>query len=310
MVSAFVVLFAVVVGIISFAFLRDYWEENVALPNSTALQVGDTTFDLDYFTRRTEFFLGQTGLGGQVDISQVNAIIGVIAGVLEQEELLRQRAGPDLGISASTAEIEQQIADTLGVSLADREQFEQAYQAQVESSGLSGREFWEMTRASVLSQKVTLAFDNSVPVTLEQVNLRQIQVVTEDDAATVRERLDAGGDFGWVAWELSQDEATKEGGGERGWVVHEELDQSYADEVFALEAGTVSEPIETATGFFIFEVTERDPAHEVSESQRSAVGGSYYTFWLAEQSTLLPTTDFIRSDPDKLRWAVEKAFAL
>lgn len=309
-VAAFVAFLVVLGGIIGFAFLQDYWEENVSLPNSTALQVGDTTFDLDYFAHRMEPYARQIGAQGQVDFSQLNAIVGVIVGVLEQEELLRQRAGPDLGISVSTAEIEQQIADGLGASLDNRELFDQLYQAEVQRSGLSDQEFWEMTRASVLSQKVALAFNNAVPGTLEQVNLRLIRVATEDEAGAVRERLEAGEDFGEVARELSLDEATKEAGGELGWLAHDELDLSYGDKVFALEAGTVSEPVETADGFFIFEVMEKDPAREVSETQRSAIGGGYYSLWVDEQRTLLPTVDFVRSDPDKLRWAVEKAFGL
>ncbi len=306
-VAAFVLLFAIIGGIIGFAFLQDYWEENVSLPNSTALQVGETTFDLDYFAHRMEPYASLIGTQDQVDL---NDIIDYVASELEGEELLRQQAGPDLGISVSTTEVEQQIADGLGVSLENRELFDQSYQAEADSSGLSDREYWETWRASVLSQKVALAFNNAVPATLEQVNLRLIRVATEDEAGSVRERLDAGEEFGELARELSLDEGTKEAGGELGWVAREELDLSYREKVFALEAGTVSEPVETGDGFFIFEVTEKDPAREVSEEQRSTIADAYYAFWLSEQGTLLPTIDFVRSDPDKLNWVVKKAFGL
>lgn len=309
-VAAFVVLLAAIVGIIGFAVLQDYWEENVSLPNSTALQVGDTTFDLDFFVERTKLLVRQSGLQGQIDSSQVLSVIGFVGSVLEEEELLLQRAGPDLGIGASMEEVEQEIADTLGVSLDDRAQFEQAFQVEVRNSGLSEQEYWEMTEATVLGEKVSAAFNNSVLATLEQVNLKLIQVATEDEANTVRQRLDEGEDFGELAQELSLDDATKESGGERGWVAREELPFSYVDAVFALEAGTVSEPIETDDGFFVFEVTEKDPDREVTDTQRSTIGNSYFSYWLEEQRTLLLTTDFVSTDPDKLNWAVERAFDL
>jgi hypothetical protein len=309
-VAAFVVLLAIVVGIIGFAFFQDYWEENVSLPNSTALTVGETSFDLDYFARRLELLVGQVGSPGQTDSAQAAALVGLVGDVLEQEELLRQRAGPDLGIAVSTEEIEQQVADRVGVSLADREQFDKAYEEEVERSGLSDREFWEMTGASVLGQKVGEAFNNSVPAAVEQARLRLIRVPTEGEASTVRERLDAGEDFGELARELSQDEDTKEAGGEMGWVVLEELGLSLASEVFALEVGTLSENIEITDGFVIFEMMEKDSAHEVSETQRSAIGSSYFGFWVDEQRTLLSTINFIRSDSAKIRWVVERAFDL
>ncbi len=128
------------------------------------------------------------------------------------------------------------------------------------------------------------------------------------------ERLDEGEEFEDLARELSQDEATKEEGGKREWAaldeLRQELGRSEADEVSALEVGAVSDPIETSNGFLLFKMLDRESARDVSESQRSALGSRYYGFWVEEQRTLLGSMDFVRSDPDKLRWVVDRAFDL
>jgi peptidyl-prolyl cis-trans isomerase D len=189
---------------------------------------------------------------------------------------------------------------------------------------LSDEEYRRMVEADLLANKVQEVFSLSVPETIEQVRMRQILVGTEDEARSVLERLDAGEDFGDLARELSLDEATKEEGGERGWVdsaseeegrerqwlARDELDLSYAVKVFDLEVGTPSQPIPGPGGYFIFEVEEKEAEREVTGDQRDRISTSYFTRWLEEQGTLVSSTEFVSSDADKLQWAVEKAFGL
>jgi foldase protein PrsA len=151
-----------------------------------------------------------------------------------------------------------------------------------------------------------------VPRTMEQVRMRQIQVGTEDEALAVVERLNGGEDFGALAQELSLDSATKEQGGERGWVARDELDLSYAGKVLALEVGIPSQPIPGQGGYFIFEVEEKEAEREVTPEQQSTISSSYFNLWLNEQRTLVAVPDLqpLLQNSDKLQWVVEKAFGL
>lgn len=307
-VSAFGLLLMIIVGVIGYAFFQDYYEEHVQRPHSKAVQVGETPFDLDYFARRLKLMVAEFGLQGQPE--QASLAVGLMVNTLGTEELLRGRAPADLGVSVWPEEIELAISDGLGLTQSDPEAFARLYEQELKRSDLSDEEYRAMIEADLLSGKVQEVFSLSVPQTIEQVRMRQILVGTEDEGLSVLERLDGGEDFGDLARELSLDEATKEEGGERGWLARDELDLSYGVKVFALEAGTASQPIPGPGGYFIFEVEEKEADREVTDEQRTLISNRYFTLWLAEQGTLLPTEEYISSDFDKFQWAAERAFGL
>jgi parvulin-like peptidyl-prolyl isomerase len=307
-VAAFGLLLVVIGGLIGYPLFQDWYEEHVERPNSKALEVGETTFDLDYFARRLKLMVAEYGLQQQPE--QASLVVNLLANTLASEEMLRQRAPVDLGVSVTPAEIELEIGDRLGLTQSDPEAFAAALEQELERADLSDEEYRRMVEADILANRVQEVFSLSVPETIEQVRMRQILVGTEDEALEVLERLDAGEDFGDLAREISLDEATKEEGGEKGWVARDELDLSYAVKVFDLEVGTVSQPIPGPGGYFIFEVEEKEAEREVTDEQRTSISSSYFTYWLDEQGTLLPSTEYVSSDPDKFQWAGERAFGL
>ena len=308
-ITAFGLLLVVLGGMIGFAFFQDYYEEHVQLPNSKAIQVGDTTLDVDYFAHRLKLLLTSINIS---DTSQAQMLIATEISLLEREELLRQRAPVDLGVSVSPEEIELEIGDRLGLTESNPEALANAYEPELKKSGLSDEEYRRMVEADLLSTKVQEVFSLSVPQTMEQVRMRQIQVGTEDEALSVVERLNGGEDFGALAQALSLDSYTKDKGGERGWVARDELDLSYAGKVLALEVGIPSQPIPGPGGYFIFEVEEKEPEREVTPEQKSTISSSYFSHWVDEQRTLFAVPDLqpLLEDANKLQWAANKAFGL
>ena len=308
-IAGFVLFLVIIGGVIGFAFFQDYYEEHVQLPHSKAIQVGETTLNADYFASRLRLLLTSIGF---TDTSQAQAAITAGISMLEREELLRQRAPADLGVSVSPEEVEVEIGDRLGLTQSDPEAFAKAYEPELKKSGLSDKEYRQMVEADLLSSKVQEVFSLSVPQMMEQVRMRQIQVGTEDEARSVVERLNGGEDFGNLARELSLDSATKNKGGERDWVARDELDLSYAGKVLALEVGTPSQPIPGPGGYFIFEVEEKEPEREVTPEQKSRISSSYFTLWANEQRTLLALPDIqpLLEDSAKLQWAANRAFGL
>ena len=324
-ITAFGLFLVVIFGFLGYALVFQPWyEEHVQRPGSEAVQVGETTFDLDYFARRLRLLVAEYGL--QEQPQQASLATSLMVNTLEWEELLRQRAPADLGVSVSPEEIELEIGDRLGLTQSAPDAFAAALEQELKRSDLSEEEYRQMIETDLLSRKVQEVFSLSVLETTEQVRMRQILVGTEDEARSVLERLDAGEDFGDLARELSLDSATKEEGGERGWVdsatedegrerewlARDELDLSYAVKVFDLEVGTLSQPIPGPGGYFIFEVEEKEAEREVTDDQRTRISSSYFSLWMNEQRTLfaVPELQPLLLDADKLQWAVDKAFGL
>jgi peptidyl-prolyl cis-trans isomerase SurA len=73
-------------------------------------------------------------------------------------------------------------------------------------------------------------------------------------------RMAAGESFESVAREFSQDEASRERGGDLGWFKPDELDPRLAAVVADLEPGAISDPVQTPQGVEILRVAERDSA--------------------------------------------------
>lgn len=109
--------------------------------------------------------------------------------------------------------------------------------------GWSVADFRRTLKDKILQQKVTAAID---PAAKQRA----------DDAYT---RLAGGQDFATVAREVSEDEFTKANGGELGFLVDQtsrDLPPEVADELFKLQPGQVTKPIETSTGYTIAKLIE------------------------------------------------------
>jgi len=298
-VAAFVVFVLVMVGFIAYG----WWDSQFGPPHSRAMRVGDTTLNLDFFSRRTKGFFQDAGLAP--DSSNFATVVSIVAGTLEQEIVLRQRAPVDLGLTPTADDVEGEIARRLNVSRDDEAAFLAAYDNDRKAGDLSDKEYREMVEAGLLSRWVQEGFVRAAPEAADQVRIRQIQVGAQEDADRVVERLNAGEDFATVATEMSSDTATKDKGGEKGWVALEELEASYAAKVFALEAGQRSEPLEGTGGFLIIEVEEKQPGKPLESAQRTAIGTRYASLWISEQRTLLPTTNWVSFDADKFQWVFD-----
>lgn len=86
--------------------------------------------------------------------------------------------------------------------------------------------------------------------------VRHILVADMDAAQEVLARLEAGETFADVAEDLSKDSMTAEKGGDLGVIYPGDMLPAFDDAAFALEVGTISEPVETPFGVHIIEVTE------------------------------------------------------
>jgi len=88
--------------------------------------------------------------------------------------------------------------------------------------------------------------------------------------------LRSGRDFAELAKEYSGDTLTADKGGDLGWVVRGDFGPKVDEVIFALQPGTYSEPVETPSGWDIFEVLEVKPrTQRPFEEVRSEVERDY-----------------------------------
>jgi peptidyl-prolyl cis-trans isomerase D len=100
-------------------------------------------------------------------------------------------------------------------------------------------------------------------VQAETRNARHILLTVEDpaqdaaQAAAARDlyaQIQGGADFAELARAHSQDSASAPSGGELGWATREIYDPAFAEKLFSMREGEVSEPVKSAFGYHIIKL--------------------------------------------------------
>ena len=147
---------------------------------------------------------------------------------------------------------------------------------------------------------------NAGPV--EERRAAHILVDSKEKAEEIKAKIDAGADFAAMAKEFGTD-ATAQNGGELGWFTRADLVPAFADAVFAMEPGTVSEPVETDFGWHLikleevrerprppFEKVEAELTGELVQKAQAEVLERLRAEARIEQPEVLPPAASIRAD--------------
>ncbi|MDP2673732.1 MAG: peptidylprolyl isomerase [Dehalococcoidia bacterium] len=302
---AVAMLIAVALGIIGYAFLTDYIEKQ-RRPGSTAVQVEDKNFRLDYFSNRLKMYVGQSGGQGTDSSQQISALTSVSAQIIG-EEIVR-RFADEVKVSVSDEELKTGLATRLGIT-ADDKTFDVVFQQELTRSGLTEKDYRDMVRASLLAGKVNTELTAKIPKSAESVRYRQILVSTQDAAQQIRDQLAKGADFAALAKEKSLDTGTKDSGGDAGWTPRGALDPSFEELVFALKPKELTN-IPITQGVFVIEMLEKDADRAIEDSQKANLGSRAFQDWIDGKKKSLKVVDnmTVNGDPDKIRWALERAY--
>lgn len=116
----------------------------------------------------------------------------------------------------------------------------------------------------------------------EERRARQIVLADEATALDIAQRLDDEEDFDTLAAEFSTDEATRDRGGELGWVSRDTLRGDMRSRVFSTPIGGRSVPFEVEDGWHIIEVIDtRTPSSRSFEESRDEIA-RFMTFEAVE----------------------------
>ena len=153
-------------------------------------------------------------------------------------------------------------------------------------------------RHDVLREMFTKRQQASVVSPTAQVHVAQIQVATPrpvggdfqsftDQIKKVSEigkALEAGTDFAQVAKQYSEDSATKDNGGDIGWIAHGMItDLSAEKELFTIDAGKLSQQHNTLTTTTWYKVIEKSDSRDLDDTQKKTINDSAYQYWLNQQ---------------------------
>lgn len=138
-------------------------------------------------------------------------------------------------------------------------------------------------RSSALSELMLDRITAKLPTRVEQVRVAHILFDKQEDADKALQQLQAGADFAAVAKQVSKDEATRDNGGELGWIPRDVMPPEFEQAAFALQPGQISGVVQTQLGFHILKVLARDAAHALSPELIQNQKQNAFINWLQQQ---------------------------
>lgn len=134
---------------------------------------------------------------------------------------------------------------------------QQGWESWLATNLYTAEEFSEVLRSVLTSNLVRDSLTTDLEGNVRQVHARHILLRTEADAQLAMSRLQAGEDFAVVTMELSQDETTRQSGGDLGWFTPEELlAPELAQVAFSLQPGQIGGPVASELGYHVVQTIE------------------------------------------------------
>lgn len=233
----------------------------------------------------------QSGQGGSPpeDILEKQALEGLIM------KKIQLRAAEREGIVVDDATLNEAIE---GIARQNNLTLTQMRET-IERDGFNFAEFREQIRGELMATRLRQrVVDSSVQISEQEVDsmlnsgiaqgsgqpsametrARHIlitpnELISEQEAqlrlARLRERIQAGDDFGEIAQANSSDTASAVRGGELGWVKPGQTVPQFEAQMNKLDIGQISQPFKTAYGWHIVQVLERRENTQSAEVQRN-----------------------------------------
>lgn len=153
----------------------------------------------------------------------------------------------------------------------------EALTAWQQAHGYTDENFRAALRRSVAAAWMRDKIASDVPMSAEQVHVRQILTYNENNSNRVNQLLAQGSEFEKVA--ALYDPITR---GDIGWFPRGYLQlKAVEDAAFSLEVGAVSPMITTEIGFHVIKVMERQPDRPLSRDVRLALQVKAVADWVA-----------------------------
>ena len=190
------------------------------------------------------------------------------------DQVLIDQAAARAGVVVSDAQVDAEIARVRGRNPTGFDNW-------LEKNGFTEEGFREQVRSDLLGAAMRERVTATISSRAEQVHLRQIVVPGEAEARDLLEQLQSGGvGFEDLARAHSIDESTRDSGGDLGFVPRGMLPESVERVAFGLEPGVIAGPIQTALGWHLIQLVEKDPARELPPQLLETLRQDAFMKWL------------------------------
>ena len=155
---------------------------------------------------------------------------------------------------------------------------------QLACPGLSKDDYLNLiAQPAYLKKEITNILQARVPTSTLQLQLSQIQTDNKADADAAKALLDAGTGFQTVASQKSTDTATKDQGGDMGYIARGQQSPEFDAAVFDVnpKVGQIIGPFQDSAGWHIVTVVDSQANKALTPTQLSTIKGSAFDNWLA-----------------------------
>ena len=204
----------------------------------------------------------QAGVGGEITPEVENRVLDNMI-----DELLLAQAARENGFQVDDAMLDERLAQ-----LGDP----QALASWMSENGYREADFHQALRQAIAASWMRDQIAAEVPEVMEQIHARQILLDNQEEAQQVLDSLKRGEDFSKLASQYDQVNQGDLGWFPPGYLTDPKLDQALA----GLEPNQTTDIVQTATGFHILQVIERDPNHPLTPDARRALQSAALNGWL------------------------------
>lgn len=282
---------AAVLGILAFG----YYDSRIAIRTQPVARLNHQVITAQELAQKLSL-VRQQGLPQ----NQLSQYAPILLEDMTNDELVREEA-LRRGFQVSPEEMEQALKESLGLKEGEEARLQEVYLQRLKELKIDDKEYRGFLEMNLLRGKLQEALASEIPEAMEQVHPFVILAKDEATAKNLLARLEAGEDFSQLARTESQDEETREKGGDLGWLPRG-LQPELEAEAFNLELGKLSQPIPTSRGFYLIKVVSKETRPlepEVREELKSKV----LDIWLQEEGGKVVNM----LDSKKLAWVVAEA---
>lgn len=269
-------------------------------------RVNGKTIDQETYDKRfEEVKLRYQGTLNENDNQAMDEFRRSVAEDLVIRELVRVQA-EQLGVAISEADVDQAMEDLKKSRFNGDEQImADALTAEGVSMARAREQVADgllvMTVRDKVTESIEAPTDTDIKAVYERdpkryevaptIKLRQIQVAEEAEAQAALARINQGEDMAEVASDVSQDDSSRDRGGEVGWIPRGSMDQDLEQAAFSLSVGGTSNPVKSQVGWHILRVEDFKPTYqrtfeEAKETIREELleksRDGYWTQWLKD----------------------------
>ena len=206
----------------------------------------------------------------------------VLDALIERTLIAQAAAAQDVAVTPTM--VEEKLAE-----LRETAGGEANFTAWLEANQFTLEEFRQELAAEMVTEQMVAVVTADVPVAVEQVRARYIQVDDAAQAGSLLEQVRAGADFALLAQQHSLDRATAQNGGDLGFFARGSLLVPEVEAAaFALAESLAVSDVVSATNdqgqttYYLVQLIERDPQRPLTADLRYLLLQERFEGWLDE----------------------------